>query len=194
MRIVPYQGYLNLRGDPANAGFVEAVGARLGQPLPLVANTFTQGRFRVFWLGPDEWMVQTEPGGAEALEARLADSLAGQKCSLTDMTGSQICIRLSGARARDLLAKGCTLDLHPRVFTAGDCAQTVLGKASMLIALSRASCEAEGEHLVAAGESADGTDDGDLFDIIVRRTFADYAARWLYRGALEFGVTVDCVG
>ena len=74
------------------------------------------------------------------------------------MTGGQVMVRLSGPRAREVLAKGCTLDLHPRAFKTGECAQTTLAKTSMLIALA---------------------DDTPAFDIIIRRSFADYAARWL---------------
>ena len=83
---------------------------------------------------------------------------AGQCYSLVDVTGGQVLLRLGGSHVREVLAKGCTLDLHPRAFKAGQCAQTTLAKTSMLIAL---------------------IDDAPTFDIIVRRSFAEYAALWL---------------
>ena len=191
MQVLPFHGYLNLRGDPNADGFSGAVHDALGQPLPVAANTFTEGGCRVFWLGPDEWLVMTEPGGEALLMARLSGALAGQVSALTDLTGGQICIRLGGRNARDVLAKGCTLDFHPRVFRPGHCAQTVLGKASMLIALSRAVPDSAVSGDVGARRDAGSEDDGGVFDLVVRRTFAEYAAKWLHRGAAEFGVRAD---
>jgi sarcosine oxidase subunit gamma len=60
------------------------------------------------------------------------------------------------------LAKGCTLDFHPRVFRPGTCAQSGLAKANVLIRLG---------------------DDPDSFDVVVRRSFADYLLRWLRHAA-----------
>ena len=190
LAVLPFRGYLNLRGDPNESGFPEAVGEALGQPLPIAANTFTEGECRAFWLGPDEWLVMTEPGMEKALAARLEAALAGRACALTDLSGGQICIRLGGRNARDVLAKGSTLDFHPRVFLPGQCAQTVLGKASMLIALSRAGADSAGSDDTRTGNNPGLADESGVFDIVVRRTFADYAAEWLYRSALEFGATV----
>ena len=69
--------------------------------------------------------------------------------------------------ARDLLAKGCTLDLHPDEFKAGECAQTGLAKANVLIAR------------IAAPEG---------FELLVRRTFADYLVQWLHHAGREFEI------
>ncbi len=70
--------------------------------------------------------------------------------------------------ARDLLAKGCSLDLHPTVFRKGTAAQTMLGLAGVvLIALDDAGAD---------------------YRILVRSTFARYLADWLIDAAEEFGV------
>jgi len=50
------------------------------------------------------------------------------------------------------------LDLHPDVFRAGDCAQSGLGKATMLLGC---------------------IDTAPVYEIIVRRSFSEYALRWL---------------
>lgn len=158
LEVRPHYGYLNLRGDPGAERFLQTVQTTLGQPLPTITNTFTVGEHTVFWLGPDEWLLVTGPGTEENTAEQLGINLAGQHHSLVDVTGGQILIRLSGNHSREVLAKGCTLDLHPRVFKVGQCAQTTLAKTSMLIAL---------------------TDDTPAFDIIVRRSFAEYAVQWL---------------
>ena len=72
---------------------------------------------------------------------------------------------------RDVLAKGCSIDLHPRVFGRGSSAQTVLGQAGVvLLALS---------------------DAGDAYAVLVRSSFAGYLADWLLDAALEFTTTHD---
>ena len=39
----------------------------------------------------------------------------------------------AGRHARDVLAKGCALDLHPRAFAPGRCAQTLLARAQVIL-------------------------------------------------------------
>ena len=158
LEVRPGYGYLNLRGDPNSDRFMQAAEAVLGQPLPAAAGSFTCGQRTIYRLGPDEWLLAIPLGGEKEATVLLEKNLAGQCYSLVDVTGGQVMMRLRGPRAREVLAKGCTLDLHPRAFKAGQCAQSTLAKTSMLIALA---------------------DDAPTFDIIVRRSFAEYAARWL---------------
>ena len=166
LEVRPGHGYLNLRGDPGDEQFLQAVQATLGQPLPTIANTFTAGENAQFRLGPDEWLLATEPGKERDIAEQLGENLSGQCYSLVDVTGGQVLLRLRGSHVREVLAKGCTLDLHPRAFKMGQCAQTTLAKTSMLIAL---------------------IDDAPTFDIIVRRSFAEYAALWLQHSSARAG-------
>ena len=168
----PFRGYLNLRGDPDAAPFLQAVRAAAGLSLPLAPNTFTQllpgagetaqDELAVFWLGPDEWLLTLAPGREQALAARLGEALQGLHHALTDLSGGQISLRLAGPRARDALTGGCSLDLHPRAFKTGQCAQTLLAKTGMLIAM---------------------TDAEPVFELILRRSFAADAVEWLRHSA-----------
>lgn len=151
-------GHINLRGNAADEGFTAAVARVLGQALPLEPNTLTQSAHRIYWLGPDEWQVVTELGDVGELLQSLHDALAGQHVAINDLSGGQVVFRLSGPDAADLLAKGCMLDLHPEVFGEGDCAQSGLGKATMLLGC---------------------IDTAPVYEIIVRRSFSEYALRWL---------------
>lgn len=168
----PFRGYLNLRGDPDAAPFLQAVRAATGLSLPLAPNTFTQllpgagetaqDELAAFWLGPDEWLLTLAPGREQALAARLEEALQGLHHALTDLSGGQISLRLAGPRARDALAAGCSLDLHPRAFKMGQCAQTLLAKTGMLLAM---------------------TDAEPVFELILRRSFAADAVSWLRHSA-----------
>jgi len=161
-------GHINLRGSPANPEFLATVAGVLRQELPLAANTTTMGDHRMYWLGPDEWQVVTAFDDTVELSKQLRGALAASHASVTDIGGGQITLHVSGANIRDVLAKGCTLDLSPARFEAGACAQCALAKTSMLIACI--------------------DDAAPTFEIVVRRSFADYALRWLHHAATEYGV------
>jgi sarcosine oxidase, subunit gamma len=162
----PFLGHINLRGDPSDAGFVDAVWGALGCGVPRLPNTFVDGgSTRVLWLGPDEWLIVTEEAQEAVLAANLRDSLGGRFCAVTEIGSGQTVITVAGGRARDVIAQGCSLDLHPRVFEAGRCAQTRLAKAGIVIAQ---------------------TDAMPTFELIVRRSFADYLWSWLTDAAAEF--------
>ena len=167
IQIQPEFESINLRGDPQNAEFVASVASTLGQALPDIANTMTVGSHRVFWLGPNEWQIMTSSIDPPGLLARLSESLSGQHACVTDVSGGLVSFQLAGPAARDILARGCTLDLHINNFRLGSCAQSGLAKANVLIGL---------------------IDDAPSFQIVVRRSFAEYLALWLQAAASEYGV------
>ncbi len=171
----PFQGHLNLRGDPQDAGFMSAAESVLGFGLPTKPNTVAaKGELLALWLGPDEWHVVTLPAAQTPLLDSLETALNGTHFAVTDVTGGQTVITVSGPRAHDVLAKGCPLDLHPTVFKPADCAQTLVAKANVII------------------HCADNSPPS--FELIVRRSFAEYTALWLNDAALEYGVGVVRVG
>ena len=146
--------------------------AALGVDLPTAPNTWVPaGTGRAVWLGPDEWLLSSAAETPEELEARVRAAVRPLGGSATDVSAQRIGLRLTGARVRDVLAKGCSIDLHPRVFGRGRSAQTMLGQAGIvLLALS---------------------DDGNDFYVLVRSSFAGYLADWLLDAALEFTPTHD---
>jgi len=166
-----FHGYFNIRLDTQDNAALSAVQTAVGVILPLVPNTVSSSRTNsVFWLGPDEWLVVCDPDQHAAMGAGLSSALEELHSAVNDTSGGQTLIRLSGARALDTLSKGCTLDLHPRAFAPGMCAQTQIAKTAAVIrpCPSNQPC----------------------FDIIVRRSFADYLWHWLRNAASEYGARV----
>lgn len=167
----PYLAYINLRGDASDSAFTDAVRKVVGVDLPTEPNTVVEGdECRAVWLGPDEWYIVGAAGREDELVTALEEALAGQHHAVNDLASGLTTIEISGPRARDVLAKGCTLDLHPRAFGAGQCAQTMVSHAGVLI-----------RHV----------DDSPTFEITVRRSFADYFWVWLEDAALEYGMAVS---
>lgn len=151
-------GHINLRGNVVDRMFTDKVATVLGQELPRIANTMSVATHRVYWLGPDEWQIVTEPGNTMRVMRELHDTLRGQHAAANDLSGGQVAFHLSGPKATRLLAKSCSLDLHPSIFPVAACAQSGLAKASMLLGC---------------------IDSAPVYEIIVRRSFSEYVSRWL---------------
>ncbi len=125
---------VSIRGE-APAGF------------PVEPNTIaTVDGKTVLWLGPDEWLVL---GGSEEDYP--------QSAAAVDVSANRVILELAGGDAADVLAQGCSLDLHPSVFAPGSCAQTLLARAQVI--------------LVRPDESR--------FLVLVRPSFAPYLRAWL---------------
>lgn len=82
-------------------------------------STMVQGKGVSFiGYGPGQWLAVSATLPHEALAVDLATRLEGL-ASISDQSGGRAVLRLSGPRARDLLAKGLAIDLDPRVFPPG---------------------------------------------------------------------------
>jgi sarcosine oxidase subunit gamma len=162
----PFLGYLNLRARDNNTGFLAATLKVLGCEPPTAANTVIEsGDYRIYWLGPDEWLVVTPAGQQEQVKTELLASLDGVFCAVVDNSSGLTMLHVTGDNAAALLATDCPFDLHPREFKHGQCAQTRLAKAGMTIS-----------------PLADGAG----FEVIIRRSFADYLLLWLQDAAIAF--------
>jgi len=165
-----HRAIINIRGDATDSAFTAAVKNATGCDLPLAANTVaTAGDIRILWLGPDEWWVV----GTDARRAGLIDGLrnafAGQHTNVTDVSESRTIITISGPASRDVLARGISNDLHPRAFGPGQCIQTSLSRANVLL---------------------HQTDNAPSYEIYVLKSFSDYLWRWIGLIAEDFGMVV----
>ena len=109
---------------------------RLALPLPTAANTTAEhGGRSLLWLGPDEWLVVAPDGVQGEIERELREALAGAGIwgSVVDVSDQRAGFELAGPSAGDVLAKGCSLDLDPRSFGPARCAQTLLGRAPVIL-------------------------------------------------------------
>ncbi len=154
---------IDVRGDRGNPPFLASAGATLGADLPLLPNTSTQARdCDVLWLGPDQWLlIGRDP-------ALINEQLTIAGGCLTDVSHGRAAWRISGPHSMDMLAKGCSLDLHPSVFQAGHCAQTSIAHVGVLL---------------------HRRDDGS-FDLYCARSYAQTLWHWLTEAGGEYGYEV----
>ncbi len=163
----PARARLNLRLDPEDGGALEAAGAALGGTLPLAPNTATAAAdgWSILWLGPNEWLVCGPADDGAARAGALEAALAGTHHAVTDVGAMYTTLTLAGANARTVLMKGCRLDLHPRAFAPGACAQTALARAQVIL------------HQIGAEP---------VYELTVRNSFAHYLASWLLDAMAEY--------
>jgi len=159
--VEPFVAMADVRVGAENAATASGLG------LPAVPNTWVSvDGGRAIWLGPDEWLVTSASASPAELVTRVRGDVQHAGGAVTDVSAQRITLRLTGSHARDLLAKGCSIDLHPTVFGRGSSAQTTLGHtAIVLLALS---------------------DTGDAYAVLVRSSFAGHLASWLLDAAIEY--------
>ncbi|QEX21671.1 sarcosine oxidase subunit gamma [Hypericibacter adhaerens] len=166
----PHRCQINLRGNAADPAFLDAVRQATGLDLPQLPNSVARGNeLRALWLGPNEWLVIGPAGRETDLVRSLRTSLLGQHAAVTDVSEARTCILVAGAKARELLARGISLDLHPRVFGPGRCGQTGMAGANIII---------------------EQIDDRPGFEIAVLNSFADHLWRWLERAGEDYRIAV----
>jgi sarcosine oxidase subunit gamma len=105
---------------------------RLG--FPVVPNTVVGDVARgVLWLGPDEWLVVGLPGTAGSTIEELEETLGAEHRSVIDVSANRVVLEMSGDDRHDVLSTACSLDLDPRSWRPMTCAQTLLGRAQVIL-------------------------------------------------------------
>jgi sarcosine oxidase subunit gamma len=165
MRELPFRGVIDLRLDRRDRGARDAAELALVVALPEAGRSVIGPAGTVLWLGPDEFLIVTEPEREIGVAASLLGALRGRRAAVVDISDSRTIIALGGVHARDVLAKGCGIDLHPRSFAPGQCARSSLAK---------------------AGVALYQLDDTPTYYILVERSHAEYLWLWLADAAAEF--------
>ena len=162
LRELPFLAQLDLRVNADDAAVRDAVESVIGT-LPIEPNTVHGGAdAAVLWLGPDEWLVLGPPDSEATLQSELHDTLRDHvaRVAIVDVSANRTTLDVRGRRVRELLEFGCPIDLHPRAFGPGRCAQTLLARANVLV-----------WHVADEPE--------DTWRLLVRPSFAAYVATWL---------------
>jgi sarcosine oxidase subunit gamma len=111
---------------------VDAAATRLA--LPGTPNTWlAEGDREVLWLGPDEWLVVGRHGTEREIADQIDRALAGTHHSVVDVSAARAVIDLDAPDRLEVLSNGCGLDLHPRSWRDGKCAQTLLARIPVIL-------------------------------------------------------------
>lgn len=165
---MPLLAQVTIRVDPKSPA-AERIGTALGTMLPHHGDVACTGELTVLWLGPDEWLIVGPEGSQNSIQDTVKSALGEDHGAVVDVSANRTVLSVTGPKSRDLLNKGCALDLHPRSFEPGQCAQTKLARAGVIVV-----CR-------------DGSSPS--FWVIVRSSFARYLADWLVDALSEYEVT-----
>jgi len=160
-------GHLVLRGSTANADFTGAVRTALGVELPGPLQSVEAGDASLRWISPDEWLLILPGDEAFAVENQLRELMRGH-FAIVNVSGGQTLLTLSGRDAVKVLQKSIGYDVHERNFPVGKVVATTFAKTQAVIRRTGA----------------------DSWDLVVRRSFADYVWLWLQDASAEFGLVV----
>lgn len=159
--------HLILRGNTEDPAFMAGVNAALGVTLPIQPGSSVRtDTLRVCRLSSDEWLLIGEPEQATAIENVLREHLTGH-FAVTDVSGGQTLVILSGANAENVLKKSTFYDVHIRHFPIGKVVGTNFAKTQI--------------QMQRTGEQE--------FELILRRSFADYLWLWLLDASQEYGLS-----
>ena len=159
------RGQLVIRGDASNTDFAKGVSSALGLALPGQLSSSVSATMALLWIAPDEWLLLCDLEQAFAIETRLRDALTGHY-AVINVSGGQTQIRLAGSAAARVLQKSMPYPVSDAHFPVGKVVTTALSKTQATV------------------RRIDSTD----WELTVRRSFADYAWRWLTDASREYGL------
>lgn len=143
-----------------------AIWQNLQLRLPQPGHSTSDGINTLIWVQPGSWLLQASIDAGDSLSVDLKSALASA-AAVVDQSHGKSVLQLSGLGAREILARCCRLDLHPRVFGAGRCAATLVA------------------HVPCILRQRDTTP---CFDLIVASSFAVWMLDELQEASRAFGL------
>lgn len=159
---------LAIRAEPGTPS-AQRIESALGITLPLRHGEVTGNpeAAHVIWLSPDEFSYldvsrRQRPDNPSNTAAAALEGLPGQ---VIDVSANRAVLELTGPSARDVLEKGCAMDLHPTHCQPGMGFSTQVGPVPVVL------------HCL----------DQNRFRIAPRASFTDYLVAWLLDAMREYG-------
>jgi sarcosine oxidase subunit gamma len=144
-----------------------ALRKQFGLACPPAGHSSFNGRLALHWCGFEQWYAVADGYADGELYDALRETSQGL-ASVSDQSHGRVIIRVEGPRARDVLAKGTGIDLHPRAFDPGRSAVTQMAHI--------------GVHVAQVGT--------DAFELSLFRGFAENFWEWL--GELSGNTATRC--
>lgn len=141
-----------------------AVAEILGVAWPQKTSTVTHGRVDIICVGPTDWLVLAADPNTTRWLNRLRAAFQGSTFRSTNVSQALVRIEIDGPEIRDLLAKGCSLDLHPPLFPPGRSARTRFAGMPVILRCT-GTCS---------------------FELIVTQSYTDFLLSWLTDAEIEF--------
>jgi sarcosine oxidase subunit gamma len=142
------------------------IGTRI---LPQIVGQVALGEPRALCVGPREWLLVSDAIASLEAHVDIQRQAAEQQLAVVEVSQGLKTLNVRGPGCREVLAKGCGLDLHSRVFREDACARTLL--AQVLVVLD---CRGPQE-----------------FDVYVGRSYMWHLHTWLVDASMEYRRTIE---
>jgi len=133
---------------------------------PRKTGAVANGRAEVISVGPTDWLVLDSETDSTTWLDRLVTAFAGSAFRATNVSDALARVEIEGSEIRDLLAKGCSLDLHPPLFPPGRSARTRFAGIPVIVRCTSTS----------------------KFELVVTQSYVDFFLSWLEDAELEFKI------
>ncbi len=142
LSILPVKGmgkFLLERSNIVPDGAIKPVGAVLGLDMPMqVCRMARQGGGEgiVICISPNKWLFLCDETQIKQHMGKVESVVTANKLgtiAITQVTDQYAFLEVGQANARQLLEKGCSLDLHPDVFKTDHSASTLLAQADIVL-------------------------------------------------------------
>ena len=167
LREVPVTGLLTIRAKADNASLAGALKSVLSLSIPSTLQSNSNGDYCLRWMSPDEWLLSAPISELFDIENKLREVLSGH-VALVNVSGGYTLLELSGEQVLNVLKKSMHYDVHPRNLAVGKVVNTSFAKSQVTLR-----CVAESH-----------------YELVVRRSFADYIWLWLQTSSREYGLQV----
>ncbi|WP_195818762.1 sarcosine oxidase subunit gamma [Roseobacter sp. MH60115] len=113
------QGMISLRGDLTASAVKKAVTSASGAAMPEQGRVTAEGDRALCWMSPDELLLLCPYDAVGETLDRMHKALAKSHALAVNVSDARAMFRVSGARAREVMAKLSPVDLAPDQFTPG---------------------------------------------------------------------------
>lgn len=116
----------------SEAGELQRLLERQGSSLPAVGHLTADPHRWVLCVRPQRWLLLERRRESAMSAARWQSDCAGIGTAV-DLTSALSVLDIAGPAAREVLARGCRLDLDPGSFTAGSAARTLMAQVPVIL-------------------------------------------------------------
>jgi heterotetrameric sarcosine oxidase gamma subunit len=113
---------------------LESIAGGRGLDLPALGRLALASDQLALCVRPERWLLLGPPAlpGATAALWQAGCARVG---AAVDLSSGLTALHLSGPQVRELLSRGCRLDLDPEVFPAGSAAATIMAQVAVILAV-----------------------------------------------------------
>ena len=111
---------------------LRALGARRGLSLPAFGRITSARDTLVLCVRPERWLLLTPPAAPGAALGNWQGACTACAAAV-ELSAGLTALHLTGPAVREVLARGCRLDLHPDAFAAGSAAASHMAQVPVVL-------------------------------------------------------------